>query len=459
MQAAQRRQPVTERVRHFFKSHIWTTHTDEGGRGRAFLYRVGRLIYATVRAVIDKDLTSRAAALTYYTVLSVVPFLAFAFSVLKGFGVYQRFVRDTLRPYLGETFAGDPALLRAVEQLLSFVERTSVSGLSVVGILVLIYTSISMLSTVETTMNQIWEVATGRTLLRKLTDYTTMLVIGPLLGIVALTASATAQSSSAVAFLHRFFLVGGIVDFTLRLSAMLGACLALFALYVIMPNVRTRPSSAFLGGLVAAILWQGALYAHVNLQVGVAKYNALYSGFAAFPIFLVWLYVSWTIVLLGAQLAASHQYELRLRQAVRARHVDQELREALAVAVAAAVGERFAEGRPPATSTSLADSLHMPGPAVESVLDALVRAGVLARVVLPGEPGYDPGRDLDAVRLVDVENAVRLDPEARPLKGALEEVVGPELQAVLRARHELAAEDSGSLTLRQLASRFDSRPH
>src|SRR5204862_5394804 len=125
-------------------------------------------------------------------------------------------------------------------------------------------------------------------------------------------------------------------------------------------------------------------------------------------IFLVWLYVSWTIVLIGAQLAASHQYESRLRQAVRSRHVDQELREALAVAVAATVSERFVEGRPPATSTALAAALEVPAPPVEQVLDALVRAGVLVRVAQRDEPGYDPGRDLDAVRLVDVEDAVRL---------------------------------------------------
>jgi membrane protein len=453
MQAAHRGRPAIERVRHFFGSHIWADGHEDGGRLRAFLYRVGRLVYATARSFVEKDLTSRAAALTYYAVLSIVPFLAFAFSVLKGFGVYQKLVRQTLSPYLHDNFAGNPALLRALEQLLSFVERTGVSGLSVVGVLLLLYTSISMLSTIETTMNQIWEAKSARTPLRKLTDYTTMLVIGPLLGTVALTASATAQSSAAVRFLHESLLLGDVVDLALHLTAVLGSCLALVALYAIMPNVRTRPSSVLLGGIVAGVLWQGVLYLHVHLQVGVAKYNALYSGFAAFPIFLVWLYVSWIIVLVGAQLAATHQYERRLRQAVRARHVDQELREALAVVVAAAIGERFAEGRPPATSTVLAAALRMPAPVVEHVLDALVQARVLTRVVLPGEPGYDPGRDLDAVKLVDVENAVRLDPAASALKGALEQVVGPELRAVLRARHEVAAEDSGRLTLRELASR------
>src|SRR5262249_49907571 len=146
---------TVERVRHFFGSRIWSAPGNQAGRGRTFLYRAGRLVYATARGFREKQLTSRAAALTYYTVLSIVPLLAFTFSILKGFGVYQRLQRESLGPYLHETFEGNPALLKAFEQLMTFVENTSVSGLSVVGVLVLAYTSISMLSTVETAMNEI----------------------------------------------------------------------------------------------------------------------------------------------------------------------------------------------------------------------------------------------------------------------------------------------------------------
>jgi membrane protein len=445
-------QQGVQRFKRLFQSRIWSTPGNRSGRGWSFPYRAGRLLYATVRGFWDKDLTSRAAALTYYMVLSVVPFLAFAFSILKGFGVYHKLMEESVRPYMQETFEGNPMLLRALEQLMSFVEHTNVSGLSLVGVLLLIYTSISMLSTVETAMNDVWEVRIPRRLVRKVTDYTTLMVFGPLLVMAAVTFSAAAQSSAVVAFLRKSLLVGDVIDFLLRFTSALFSCVALVALYLIMPNVRTRLRSALLGGVVAGLLWQALLYFHVNLQMGVARYNALYAGFAAFPIFLVWLYLSWTIVLIGAQLAASHQYEPRLRQAVRARNVDQELREALAVALAAAVSERFVEGRPPATSTALSSALEVPAPVVDQVLEALVRAGVLVRVSQRGEPGYDPGRDLDSVRLVDVEDAVRQDPSASSLKSLLERAVGPALGAVLRSRHDLAAADSGNLTLRQLAS-------
>jgi membrane protein len=446
-----------EQAKRFFGTRVWAAHLDEASRGRALLYRASRILYATVRGFRDKDLPSRAASLTYYSVLSIVPFLAFAFSILKGFGGYQRLMDQAVRPYIAEAFAGNPTLLKALEQMLSFVENTNVSGLSVVGVLLLAYTSITMLSTVETALNDIWEARAARPVIRKVTDYTTLMVFGPLLVAVAIAFSATAQSSTAVEYLHRSTLLGGILDFLLGLTSVVFVCVALVALYIIMPNVRSRVLPAVIGGIVAGLLWQGALLLHVKFQIGVARYNALYSGFAAIPIFLVWLYVSWTIVLLGAQLAASLQYEKRMTQAVRSRHVDQELKESLVVVIAAAVCRRFLEGAPPPTAAALARALGVPLPAVDGALDALVEASILVRVVEGGELAYDPGRDVDAVRMVDVEDAVRVDREADPIKGALERAVGPSLSTLLRSRHEVAPTDAGALTLRQLASQCTVR--
>jgi membrane protein len=448
-----------ERARHFFETRIWAARPEGAGPWRVALYRLGRTVYATARGFFNKELTSRAASLTYYTMLSVVPFLAFAFSLLKGFGVYHKLVAGSLRPYLHEAFAGDTSLLAAIDQTLAFVERTGVSGLSAIGVLFLMYTSISMLSTIETALNGIWEVKTARSLRRKLTDYTTILVIGPLLALTAITISTAAQNSSFVRWLHESLLLGGITDFLLSLTSLVLGCVGLVAVYLIMPNTRVRVTSALFGGVVAGVLWNLALHLHVKFQIGVAKYNALYSGFAALPIFLVWLYLSWNIFLVGAQLAASHQYEQRMRQAVRARYVDQELREALAVVVAAAVSRSFIDGHRAPTSVSLAEALEVPPPAVEQVLDTLVRAGLLVRVSGGGEVRYDPARDVDAVRMIDLEEAMRHDPsaEAEVFRTTLERTIGPELGRTLRARHEEGWNEAGMVTLRELARRCPPR--
>jgi membrane protein len=411
-----------------------------------------------VQGFREKRLNFQAAALTYYSVLSIVPFLAFAFSVLKGFGGYQRLMDQSLRPYLKQTFGGNASLLNALEQMLNFVERTDVSSLGMIGVLFLVYTSINLLSTIETALNEIWGAKSSRPLLRQVTDYTTLMVVTPLLAAAAITFGTAAQSSGIITFLRTTLGLGGLIDFALGLTSLVLGCIALIAVYIIMPNVRVRVTSAIFGGVIGGILWQLGLLLQVKVQVGVANYNALYSGFGAIPIFLVWLYLSWMIVLVGAQLAASHQYEQHLRQAVRARHVDQELRETLAIAVATDVARRFLQGCPPHTQAALAEALEVPPPAVEEVVNALVRASVIVRAVCGHEIGYMPARDLDDLRVADVREAVRIDPAARELKDVLERRLDPALRDFVQVTQLAARKGPNDLTLRELAERSVTEP-
>ena len=445
-----------DRVQKFFGAGIWTASLDEVRRGRALLYRLARILYATYQGFRQKDLTFRAAALTYYSVLSIVPFLAFAFSVLKGFGGYQKLL-DVLRPWLKTTFEDNQTLLTGIEQVLVFVDRTSTSGLGTGSVLLLVYTSISMLSTIETSLNEIWGAKSSRPVLRQVTDYTTLMVVTPLLMAAAIAFGTAAQSSGFIKFLRETMLVGTIVDFLLSLTSLVLGCVAMIALYIIMPNVKVRLSSALFGGIVGGLLWQGALLLHVKFQMGVANYNALYSGFGAVPIFLVWLYVSWMIVVIGAQLAAGHQYEQNMRQAYRAKHVDQELRETLAIALCAEVTRRYLEGCPPRTQADLAETLEVPPPTAEDVLNQLVRAGVLIRAVCGHDLGYMPARDVDDLHVADVRAAVRQLPEASELKSALDSKLSPELREILRADDQVSRRGPGNLTLRELAQQASPR--
>jgi membrane protein len=191
----------------------------------------------------------------------------------------------------------------------------------------------------------------------------------------------------------------------------------------------------------------------VKFQMGVASYNALYSGFGAIPIFLVWLYLSWMIVLIGAQLAASHQYEQHLKQAVRARHVDQELRETLAIAIAADVTRRFLQGCQPRTQTALAEALEVPPPSVEEVVNALVKASILVRAVCGHEIGYMPARDVDDLRVADVREAVRRDPAADELKAVLDRHLDPAVRDLMQITQLASRKGPNDLTLRELAER------
>ncbi len=442
---------MRERAQRFFGSSIWDAGQGEVRKGRALLYRMSRILYSTVQTGREQRLNFRAAALTYFSVLSVVPFLAFAFSMLKGFGEYQRLMDGTVRPQLKETFGENPELYSALEQVLGFVEKTSVSGLGAVGILLLAYTSISLLSNIETALNDIWGAKSARPLLRQVTDYTTLMVITPLLVLAAITFSATAQSSGVVLFLRDRLSLGVLIALSLKAASIVFGCIAMVALFILLPNVRTKIGSAVFGGVIGGILWQLLLVAHVKFQIGVASYNALYSGFGAIPIFLVWMYMSWRIVLLGAQLAASHQHEQNIRQALRARHVDQELRETLGVAITTIIAGRFLAHAPPPTQADLVLHLQAPAPTVQEVLDSLVKAGVLVRAVTGEEIGYVPGWDIDELRLCTIRNALRVDKGAEELKAEVKGQLAPGLLALLDRLDRAAHAASENITARELA--------
>jgi membrane protein len=318
--------------------------------------------------------------------------------------------------------------------------------------LFLVYTSVSLLSNIEWALNEIWGAKTRRPLLRQVTDYVTLIVIAPLLVVVGAAFSAAAQSSDAMRFLRDTLALGSVIDFLLRFSSMAVVGVALFATYMILPNVRTRAASALLGAAVAAVLWQGALTLHVKFQVGVARYNALYSFLGAIPIFLVWTYVSWLIVLVGGRLAASHQNERSARQRIHAERTDQALNETLAIALCARVTRDFVDGTTRRTPGELAELLEVPPPAADDLLEALARAGVLARTVTAGRIGFVPGRDPDALRISDVRDALRRRPAADPIREGVLARLSPALQRFLRAGEEEASRSPRNVTLRELAA-------
>lgn len=440
------------RLRAFFGEDIWAGPAPRGRRGRRLLYRASRVAYATARGVLVNRLTVRAAALTYYTVLSLVPFLAFAFAILKGFGIYRSFVDSALRPWVHHTFGENAALLGAMERVLRFVDRTDVSALGVLGLVALVYTCVSLLGSVEDALNEAWGAKTRRTFLRQVTDYVTLLVITPLLTVAATASAAAAQSSRIVVFLRNASGLGAVIDFLLRFTPVAVVGVALFAVYLILPNVRVRVSSAALGAAVGAVAWQAALVLYVRLQVGVSNFNALYSVLSAIPIFLVWTYASWIVVLVGAQVAASHQNDWAIRQRYRATRADQALKEMLAVIVAARVARAFVAGVP-WRSAALADLVEPSPLTVDEILDALVRGGILARTAgATADAHYLPARDLDAIRVEDVRAALRRDSESDGLRAELERHLDPELLQVVRAAEEPAREAGWNLTLRELAA-------
>lgn len=383
-------------------------------------WRLLRISWLAGRGTLRDQCLLRASALTYITVLSLVPLLALAFAVAKGFGFYAQLVHDVINPFLDRTFGPLPvpgevvagaesglAMRVAIDQVLGFVEGTKFSALGIVGLLALLYTGLKLLGAVEQAFNDIWDAPRPRSLMRKVADYLAMVVVTPILLFAATAFTTAAHRSDVARFLRDHAGMGEVLDVTLRLAPVFAVWASFTFLYYAMPNARTRLSSAALGGLVAGLLWQAALLLHIRFQVGIAGYSAIYSSFAALPIFLVWVNVSWVIVLLGAELCFAHQSEPSYAEAPSAKPADPALAVTAGLRAVLRIATSFAGARPPRSSTAIAEDLALPEPAVAHALSLLARAGILAVADHEGEPCWMLARDPATVRVKDVLDALR----------------------------------------------------
>lgn len=402
-----------QRITGFFGREIWEQRLDELPPRRAAAYSAARIAQRTFRGLfIDDALHVRAAALTYFTVLSLVPLLAFVFAILKGFGAYELLVAETIRPYVLELFSGNQALSQAFDRILSFVEQTGVASLGFVGLLMLLYAATRLLRNIEGALNELWDARTSRTPLEQLRDYVAIIAITPLCLMAAAALTTVGQALQVLRAAGETLGLSFLVD---RALALLGPLLALFLglllLYRVMPCTGVRLRSAAIGAALGAVAWYLVLIVHVRFQIGVARFNALYSSFAAIPIFLAWLHVSWLVILLGAQVAATSQNGRALAQRTRLAGADQALRESICIAAMLRICASYVAGQPPVTSDEQSRELDIHEPLLTELLDRLVRAGLLLKVENASAPAHVPARPAEQIRLKDVLDALRRSPE------------------------------------------------
>jgi len=379
---------------------------------RRGLYAVTRVLQLTCVNFIKDRCTWRASALTYISVLSLVPLLALAFSVAKGMGAYETLLEQTIKPFLDSTFGeaggatdGAPVsqVREAIDTMLGFVQSTNVSKLGIVGFLIVFWTVIRLLSSIEHAFNDIWGVQRARSLPRKLADYFSTVVLVPLLLVAGTGALSVVRTE----------IIDGPWSSSpgLALFGSLAIVWAAFTVaYLFMPNTQVRFSSALLGGVVGGTIWQLFQVAHLKLQMGVANYNAIYSTFAALPIFLVWVQSSWMTVLLGAEAAAAHQNEERHGQLVLSRDYDLALKEVVALRLVVRVTRAFLGAQPPRTIPGLAEELACPERVVGDVARSLEHAHLLAQLE-SGEAQlcYVLAADPATIRMQDVLDALKGD--------------------------------------------------
>ncbi len=432
-----------KRAETVLRKNVWEVELSSLPWWKAWFTRVLRVFYVVIRDLLDGQLTLRAMSLVYTTLLAMVPLLAVSFSVLKGFGVHNQIeplLLNFLRP-MGE---------RGVEvtsRIIGFVDSVKAGVLGSVGFALLIYTVISLIQKIERACNDTWHVNQSRPLSQKFSDYLSVILIGPVLVFSALGITASVMSTAVVQKMVAIKVFGSLMELATTLIPYLLVIAAFTFVYIFVPNTRVRFRSALTGGLVAGVLWETSGWAFASFVVKSAKYTAIYSGFAILIMFMIWLYLSWLIVLVGASVAYYHQHPESVTAYRRELRLSNRMQEKLALLVMFLVGNNYYDNLPALTLEEFAQSLNVPMEALVPVMEALEGYGLLTQTANE-PPTYLPARPLDTAGLKDVLDAVRganemvdLKPQSESAGLAVDQLVDHLDQAMERALQDSTLKD------------------
>lgn len=376
----------------FLQVDIWRISPYEVSPVRRLFYEIIKVLYLAIRFFTTKRVLTQAAALTYSSLLALVPIMAVVFAIARGFG-YNKYIEVWFR----DAFASQP---QAVEIIIGFVNSYLVhtkSGIFLgVGLVFMLYTVLMLVSNIEATFNEIWQVKKPRSIFRTFTDYLAMFFMFPILIVVSSGLSifvATIASS-----LPDFLLLGPFVRSLVKLSPYVLMSALFIALYVFMPNTHVRVKNAFIPGILAGIAMQWLQFFYIHSQIWVTGYNAIYGSFAALPLFMLWVQISWTICLFGAELSYTSQNLEYYDYDAHTSDISHRYRMMLSALLLSRICRRFADGNKPYTAVELRKTTGIPIRIVNDLLFTMIEANLIIEIAAD-EKGdsaqYVPSESLD----------------------------------------------------------------
>jgi membrane protein len=385
----------------FLTGDVWRIRGKDLPRRQSILLRSVRVLILSFRGIMQDKAPLRASALTFYSLLSIVPVVAMIFGVAKGFG-FER----TLEKVLMKSLEGQEQIVETIlgfaHALLESVKGGFVAG---VGLLVLFYTTIKILSNIENAFNDIWGIRKSRSLGRKVTDYLSIMLIGPVLFV--LSSSTTVVISSGIArIVERITylkVVSPGVAFLLGFLPYVSLWILFSFVYIFLPNTKIKFTSGILGGVIAGTLYHLFQWGYIHLQIGVAKYNAIYGSFAAMPLFFIWMQLSWLIVLFGAEIAFAHQNVETYEFEQDCLTVSYSFKRLLSLLVLHRLVRNFLGGVKPWDAAQIAHELEIPSRLVNQILHELGASGLVSEVkVEETKTGYEPAQDPEGMTVKSV---------------------------------------------------------
>ncbi len=429
----------------FLNKDIWHVQISSLPKWKAFGYRFLRIMMLTLQGFTKSQISLGASALTYYSTLSVVPILALLIGVARGF-LFEKSLENWLTTHFQEQ---KEMILKIIGFATQSLESANGGVIAGIGVALLLWTAIRILSYIELVMNQVWEVKETRSLAKRFTDYMALLFLAPIL--ILVSSGLTGYMSAFVSTVNKQGFLGDyatpvLVTLLTLISLFLTSLLFTF-LYIFMPNTRVRFVPALCAGIFAAVVYQVLQWLYFYFQIGVASYNAIYGTFAAIPLFLIWLNLSWIVIILGAKVCFAIQ-NVDAYEFITDVHLSHRFRLICSIRITHFCLKRFIREQTPATAVELSNSLSIPLLLTNHLLFELVAAGLLVIMKREdGEEAYQLGKSPETLTVKRVMEMFNENGEVIPLHPS------PEITTILKCLEKfgVAIEASdGNLLLKDI---------
>lgn len=392
---------MLKKLKTFFQEEIWSHDLTSKSRRKTFLIRQSRIYILAFKGFFEDRASVRAAALTYFTMLSIVPIFAIAFTIARNFGF-----EDRLHEVINSNMQGQEEIMQWLTNMVdSLLEKTKGGILAGVGGVILFWSVIQVLNNIEASFNDIWQIRKARSPMRKFSDYLAIMILTPFA--IGLSGSMMVKIQSTAAQMELF---KPLILVLIKSVPYVSMWLLFTIVYIVMPNTKVKFKYAVIGGIVAgtvAMIFQ-ALYQ--DLQIGVFRFNTLYGSIAAIPLFLLWLQITWLIVLMGAEISFAYQnienYEFE-EDALNLSHNNKRI---LTLLISHQVVKNFEEGGEAWNSDALSHELGIPIRLVNEIVYELVNAGILAELASDNQKDrtYQPAVDINKITVEYIYNQLEM---------------------------------------------------
>ncbi|MFC2123610.1 YihY/virulence factor BrkB family protein [Bacteroidota bacterium] len=392
------------KIQHYFSHDLWHTSMEDMPKRKAGLVHSLRILALSIRGYLEDKAGLRASALTFFTLLSIVPVLAMVFGIAKGFGMKQ-----VLQNQLQGSLEGHEEVFNYIVTFAdSMLENTRGGWMAGIGIVILLWSVFKILWNIEVSFNHIWQIKKQRTIVRKLSDYLSIIIIAPLF--IMLSGSTnifiTTQLSRLTHEMNLLESLGPVILFLLKFSPYVMIWLLLTLLYMVMPNTNVKFKSALIAGVVAGTVFQLVQEAYIYFQVGVSSYNAIYGSFAAFPLFIVFLQIGWMIVLFGAEISFAHQnvYQYEFEEDIKT--ISFYDRKLACLTVMHSIVKAFEKGDNPLSAKDIAVQYKSPIKLIQQIIDDLVGSKLIVETQEGDDKAFVPATDINKIDINFVVSAL-----------------------------------------------------